>query len=223
MYAKVRISGDILVKTGMHIGGSGAFAAIGAVDAPVIKDVLSGDPMIPGSSLKGKMRSLLARELNTAVVEPDGDDERITRLFGSAGKGKSKIKRSRLLFSDMVLANRDQLQKAGLQSMTEVKFENSISRATAVANPRQIERAVKGSVFELDLIYELEEESEFIEDMETLAEGMKLLQYDYLGGSGSRGYGKVEFQNLDADVVVGKVSEDLLEQVNRILEEAVEA
>ncbi|SCG89716.1 CRISPR type III-A/MTUBE-associated RAMP protein Csm3 [uncultured Clostridium sp.] len=223
MYAKVRISGDILVKTGMHIGGSGAFAAIGAVDAPVIKDVLSGDPMIPGSSLKGKMRSLLARELNTAVVEPDGDDERITRLFGSAGKGKSKIKRSRLLFSDMVLANRDQLQKAGLQSMIEVKFENSISRATAVANPRQIERAVKGSVFELDLIYELEEESEFIEDMETLAEGMKLLQYDYLGGSGSRGYGKVEFQNLDADVVVGKVSEDLLEQVNRILEEAVEA
>ena len=223
MYAKVRISGDILVKTGMHIGGSGAFAAIGAVDAPVIKDVLSGDPMIPGSSLKGKMRSLLARELNTAVVEPDGDDEKITRLFGSAGKGKSKIKRSRLLFSDMVLANRDQLQKAGLQSMTEVKFENSISRATAVANPRQIERAVKGSVFELDLIYELEEESEFIEDMETLAEGMKLLQYDYLGGSGSRGYGKVEFQNLDADVVVGKVSEDLLEQVNRILEEAVEA
>ena len=223
MYAKVRISGDILVKTGMHIGGSGAFAAIGAVDAPVIKDILSGDPMIPGSSLKGKMRSLLARELNTAVVEPDGDDERITRLFGSAGKGKSKIKRSRLLFSDMVLANRDQLQKAGLQSMTEVKFENSISRATAVANPRQIERAVKGSVFELDLIYELEEESEFIEDMETLAEGMKLLQYDYLGGSGSRGYGKVEFQNLDADVVVGRVSEDLLEQVNRILEEAVEA
>lgn len=223
MYAKIRISGDILVKTGMHIGGSGAFAAIGAVDSPVIKDVLSGDPMIPGSSLKGKMRSLLARELNTAVVEPDGDDERITRLFGSAGKGKSKIKRSRLLFSDMVLANRDQLQKAGLQSMTEVKFENSISRATAVANPRQIERAVKGSVFELDLIYELEEESEFIEDMETLAEGMKLLQYDYLGGSGSRGYGKVEFQNLDADVVVGKVSEALLEQVNRILEEAVEA
>ena len=63
MYAKVRISGDILVKTGMHIGGSGAFAAIGAVDAPVIKDILSGDPMIPGSSLKGKMRSLLAREL----------------------------------------------------------------------------------------------------------------------------------------------------------------
>lgn len=103
---------------------------------------------------------------------------------------KGKYKRSRLLFSDMVLKNEEELRDAGLQSMTEVKFENSISRATAVANPRQIERAVRGSVFKLDLIYELEEEQEFLEDMETLAEAMKLLQYDYLGGNGSRGYGK---------------------------------
>ena len=169
MYAKIKISGEILVKTGLHIGGSGAFAAIGAVDEPVIKDVLSGYPMIPGSSLKGKMRSLLARELNTAVVEPDGDDERILRLFGSAGKGQSKIRRSRLLFSDMVLANEGELRNAGLQSMTEVKFENSISRTTAVATPRQIERVVSGSVFLMDLIYELEKDDEFIEDMETLA------------------------------------------------------
>ena len=73
---------------------------------------------------------------------------------------KRKYKRSRLLFSDMVLKNEEELRDAGLQSMTEVKFENSISRATAVANPRQIERAVRGSVFKLDLIYELEEEQE---------------------------------------------------------------
>lgn len=221
MYAKIKISGEILVKTGLHIGGSGAFAAIGAVDEPVIKDVLSGYPMIPGSSLKGKMRSLLARELNTAVVEPDGDDERILRLFGSAGKGQSKIRRSRLLFSDMVLANEGELRNAGLQSMTEVKFENSISRTTAVATPRQIERVVSGSVFLMDLIYELEKDDEFIEDMETLAEGLKLLQYDYLGGSGSRGYGKVEVKNLyEAEVVVGEVADELMDQCNKILKEA---
>ena len=221
MYAKIKISGEILVKTGLHIGGSGAFAAIGAVDEPVIKDVLSGYPMIPGSSLKGKMRSLLARELNTAVVEPDGDDERILRLFGSAGKGQSKIRRSRLLFTDMVLANEGELRNAGLQSMTEVKFENSISRTTAVATPRQIERVVNGSVFLMDLIYELEKDDEFIEDMETLAEGLKLLQYDYLGGSGSRGYGKVEVKNLyEAEVVVGEVADELMDQCNKILKEA---
>lgn len=216
MYAKVRISGDIIVKTGMHIGGSSAFAAIGAIDSPVIKDVRTNLPMLPGSSLKGKMRSLLAREFNTAIVDADHDHERIQRLFGNAQKGN--IKRSRILFTDMVLANEGELRNAGLQSLTEVKFENSISRMTAVANPRQIERVVRGSVFELDLIYEMENEAEFIEDMETLAEGMKLLQFDYLGGSGSRGYGKIRFENIGAETVVGELSQELMDQCNDILE-----
>lgn len=136
MYAKIRINGDILVKTGMHIGGSSAFAAIGAVDSPIVRDVRSNLPLLPGSSLKGKMRSLLAKEFNESLQDPDNDHERIVRLFGSAKKGN--VKRSRLLFSDMVLANEGELRRAGLQSMTEVKFENSISRLTAVANPRQI-------------------------------------------------------------------------------------
>ena len=61
MYAKIQITGDLTVKTGMHIGGNSAFAAIGAVDAPVIRDMRTNLPMIPGSSLKGKMRSLLAK------------------------------------------------------------------------------------------------------------------------------------------------------------------
>lgn len=221
MYAKVRISGDILIKTGMHIGGSSAFAAIGAVDAPVIKDVRSNLPMIPGSSLKGKMRSLLARELNSKVVEHNRDHEKIVRLFGASEK--NLIRRSRILFSDMVLANEEELRQAGLQSMTEVKFENTISRATAVANPRQIERAVRGSIFEMELIYEMEKEEEFLEDIETLAEGMRLLQYDYLGGSGTRGYGKIEFQNIDAETVVGSVEGDLLEQCNEILRKAIQS
>lgn len=179
------------------------------------------NPMIPGSSLKGKMRSLLAKEFNEQITEPKGDHERISRLFGSSEK--NKIKRSRLLFSDMVLANEQELREAGLQSMTEVKFENSISRLTAVANPRQIERAVRGSVFGLNLIYEMENEQEFIEDMQTLAEGMKLLQYDYLGGSGSRGYGKIQFNNVHAEGVIGNVDNILIDKCNEILKEVVDA
>lgn len=218
MYGKLRIFGDILVKTGMHIGGNGAFAAIGAVDSPVIRDATTNLPMIPGSSLKGKIRSLLAKEFNEKISEPNDDHERITRLFGSSKR--NNMKRSRVLFSDMVLANKDELRAAGLQSMTEVKFENSICRTTAVANPRQIERAVRGSVFKLDLIYELENEQEFIEDIETLAEGMKLLQYDYLGGNGSRGYGKIQFQNIHVEAAVGNIAEALMEKCNLILNEA---
>ena len=219
MYGKIQITGTIEILTGMHIGGSSAFAAIGAVDAPVIKDVRSGLPMIPGSSLKGEMRSLLAREYDQTVGKPDDDDERLTRLFGTAKKGN--VKRSRVLFSDMVLANEDELRKRGLQSMTEVKFENTINRATAVANPRQIERAVRGSVFNLDLIYEVEAEEEILEDMEILGEGMKLLQYDYLGGHGSRGYGKIRFRDISAEAVIGEIDEYLAEECNRILNEKI--
>lgn len=221
MYAKIQITGMIEVKTGMHIGGSSAFAAIGAVDAPVIKDMRTNLPMIPGSSLKGKLRALLAKEYNTGFVakKPDEDAPCLIRLFGCA-KG-TPVKRSRVLISDMFLLNEEELRQQGLQSLTEVKFENSINRATAVANPRQIERVVRGSLFGLDIMYEAEEESEMKEDISVLAEGLRLVQYDYLGGSGSRGYGKVLFRNLQTELVVGNVTEGILAECNDILQKAV--
>lgn len=83
--------------------------------------------------------------------------------------------------------------------------------------PRQIERVIRGSVFELDMIYELENTEEFLEDIETLAEGFRLLQYDYLGGHGSRGYGKVVIHDLDAALVIGEVDDQLMEECNKIL------
>ncbi|MDE7184811.1 MAG: type III-A CRISPR-associated RAMP protein Csm3 [Lachnospiraceae bacterium] len=220
MYAKIQITGIIEVKTGLHIGGSSAFAAIGAVDAPVIKDVRTNLPMIPGSSLKGKMRTLLAKEYNTEMArKPDEDAECLTRLFGSAKA--NKVRRSRVLVSDMFLINEEELRRQGLQSLTEVKFENTINRATAVANPRQIERVIRGSLFDLDIMYEVEEEADIKEDISILAEGLRLLQYDYLGGSGSRGYGKVIFRDIQADVVVGTVDETIMEECNTLLKEAV--
>lgn len=217
MFTKIRITGNIVVETGMHIGASTSSAAIGAVDSPVIKDPRTNLPIIPGSSIKGKIRTLLAKELNSAVVLPDDDCEQIARLFGTAKK--DNVTPSRLLFSDMPLINEDELRNAGLQSLTEVKFENNINRTNAVATPRQIERAVRGSVFKLDVIYNAESgrESEIIPDIETLAEGIKLLQYDYLGGNGSRGYGKVRFEDLKAEVVTGSIDDQIISRCNEIL------
>jgi CRISPR-associated protein Csm3 len=221
MYAKIQITGVLEVKTGMHIGGSSAFAAIGAVDAPIIKDVRSNLPMIPGSSLKGKMRTLLAKEYNeTLTNKPDDDAECLIRLFGSSKKGN--VKTSRILISDMIMSNKDELRANGLQSMTEIKFENTINRATGVANPRQIERAVRGSRFDLDIIYGVDKADEILEDITILAEGVKLLQYDYLGGSGSRGYGKVRFEDIAAEVVIGEVDDAIMEQCNAILKQKTE-
>lgn len=193
MFAKIEISGTIEIVTGLHIGGSSAFSAIGAVDSPVIMDTRTNQPMIPGSSLKGKMRALLAKQYNTAIAKTADDDaECLTNLFGSA---KSK-KESRVLFTDMFLDNLDELKRAGLTGATEVKFENSISRMTAVANPRQIERVVRGAQFPMQLIYEYTDKTDeetLLQDFRILKEGFKLLEYDYLGGSGSRGYGRIKF------------------------------
>ena len=80
---------------------------------------------------------------------------------------------------------------------------NTINRTTAIANPRQIERAIRGSEFSFELIYDLTDEQEIDEDMQTLLDGFKLLELDYLGGSGSRGYGKIKFINLHAETVFG--------------------
>lgn len=218
MFAKIEISGTIEIVTGLHIGGSSAFSAIGAVDSPVIMDTRTNQPMIPGSSLKGKMRALLAKQYNTVIAKTADDDaECLTNLFGSA---KSK-KESRVLFTDMFLDNLDELKRAGLTGATEVKFENSISRMTAVANPRQIERVVRGAQFPMQLIYEYTDKTDeetLLQDFRILKEGFKLLEYDYLGGSGSRGYGRIKFLDLDAEPVIGDVDDELMEKCRTILE-----
>ena len=88
---------------------------------------------------------------------------------------------------------RQELDSLGVRSYTEVKFENTIDRITAEANPRQIERAIRNSTFDFELIYEItdENENQVEEDFKVIRDGLKLLELDYLGGSGSRGYGKV--------------------------------
>lgn len=216
MFAKIEITGTLEVKTGLHIGGNGAFAAIGAVDSPVIRDVISDDPIIPGSSLKGKLRTLLAKLYNENVaVKPDDDGKCLTELFGSSKNGDIHV--GRLLFSDMFLKNKKELEKRNIPRTTEVKFENSINRTTAEATPRQLERIIRGAEFELNLVYEYKDDDTMLRDFEILSNGLKLLQYDYLGGSGSRGYGKVVFRDLSVNTVVGEVDGEIISRCESLL------
>lgn len=216
-YAKLNIKGTLEVKTGLHIGTSNAFAAIGATDSPVVKDTLTNLPLIPGSSLKGKLRSLLIKVYNEQIAEsPDEDSMRIRRLFGDTVEFMS----GRLIFKDMLLANAGVLKERGVRTLTEVKFENTIDRFTAVANPRQIERVIPGSTFGLDLIYEVDRdmsEAEVVEDIETLVSGLRLLKWDYLGGHGSRGYGQIECHDLVVELVFGQIPEGLLNDLEQAL------
>lgn len=194
MYGKILIRCDLIVCTGMHIGGSSAFSAIGAVDSPVVRDPYTGLPIVPGSSLKGKLRTLLARSLCQDIENmPDlsADDARILRLFGSA----KPVRRSRLQFADAFLTNAEALSNKGVR-VTEVKTENTIYRANSVANPRQIERVIAGAVFGVSIVYDVTDPAQVEEDLALLAKGMKLLQMDYLGGHGSRGSGRVSLKNF---------------------------
>lgn len=226
MLAKIMISGKIISRTGMHIGGASGFSAIGALDSPVIRDIQTDDPMIPGSSLKGKMRSLLARQYadSTKLPAHNSDPERVRRLFGYMQDGKSgdggqqMAFPARLQFSDMFLANKEELTEIGVPT-TEVKFENTINRLTAVANPRQIERSVAGSQFDLNLIYNVVNKDEMIEDFETICKGLKLLTYDYLGGHGSRGYGRISFSGLEIKCVCGECDPEILDRCKALLAE----
>ena len=212
MLNKIRINGEIELLTGLHIGTGGEFAAIGAADTPVIKDVITNESIIPGSSLKGKLRSMLGARYSIKNANGADDDcDEIKRLFGSVDKP------SRLIFSDMTISNKDELNSLNVYTTTETKFENTINRLSGVANPRQIERTIRGCKYSMDIIYNLKEEDEALEDMKMLAEGFKLLEFDYLGGHGSRGYGKVKFNNLSAECVIGNVSEDLLGEINDAL------
>jgi len=203
MYGKLEISGVIESLTGLHIGGGSQFAAIGAVDSVVIKDIQDDLPMIPGSSLKGKLRSLLSKQLSFGELpkEHNKDDDKIKRLFGHAESKNPKT--SRIYFSDIFMSeeSREELENSDMDA-TEIKFENTITRSTGVANPRQIERAIKGIRYDMSLIYNIENESEIEEDFKLLKIAFKLLQYDYLGANGSRGYGRVDIKDLDVKALI---------------------
>lgn len=211
---KLVIEGTIVLKTGMHIGGSSDFSAIGAIDSPVVRDTLTRLPLIPGSSLKGKMRYLLAKELNNGILlnEPNNDQDEILRLFGSSEK--DKIRRARLKFNDIKLSNLAELETFNVSS-TEVKFENTIDRKTAVANPRQIERVIAGSKFDFEIFYNLDDIKEVEKDFENIKQGFDLLEFDYLGGHGTRGSGRIAFENLSVITAIGNFEK--INTLNEIL------
>lgn len=216
---KLMITGKLKILTGLHIGGNSDFSPIGSVDSPFIRDSLTHEPIIPGSSIKGKIRTLLAKSMcNSYILNNIAEDnEKITRLFGSAGKSVTVF--ARLQFFDLFL-NRDCVEALkNIETDTyfgEIKFENTINRLTGIANPRQIERVPAGTIFDFKLVYNVENKDELIEDMQTLADGLKLLQADYLGGHGSRGYGRVSFEDLNVKQIINEDNQIDISEIESI-------
>ncbi|MBU3696536.1 type III-A CRISPR-associated RAMP protein Csm3 [Dechloromonas sp.] len=209
------IEATLELLTGLRIGAGDAEMHIGGVDNTVIKHPLTQSPYIPGSSLKGKMRSLLEWRSGAVQEGPCDKDtykhasgtiqaevKRILQLFGTGGDAKdpefsAEIGPSRLSFWDCSLNPiwEEQVRNNN-QMLTEVKSENRINRISGVAeHPRNTERVPAGAKFDFRLsLKRLAGDPEDL--LQVVLQGMKLIEFDSLGGSGSRGYGKVKFNNL---------------------------
>ena len=214
------ITGILELKTGLHIATAGNFSSIGAVDTEVIRDTLTNRPMIPGSSLKGKMRFLLERMKNDKITNENNVlsvSNRIKRLYGSNEK---RIVLSRLQFFDILLSD-DSIEKfKGVEfdlPYTEIKYENTINRMTGIAAmPRQLERVPAGSEFSFKLVYNIEEIDEIEEDIENILKSFDLLEDDYLGGHGTRGYGRVKFKEMKSKLKEYDVETNVLDKLKKI-------
>ncbi len=209
------IEATLTLITGLRIGAGDSEMHIGGVDNTVVKHPLTGAPYIPGSSLKGKMRSLLEWRSGAVKEKPLGAKEytseidtskqaeikRVLQLFGIGGGDVQDNKElvadlgpTRLSFWDCPLEKIwEQEVRDNNQLLTEVKSENVINRISGVAeHPRNTERVPAGAKFDFRLsLKQLEGDTPSL--LETVLQGLKLIELDSLGGSGSRGYGKVQF------------------------------
>ena len=206
---KIKIEATITLLTGLHIGGNTENVEIGGIDRPVIKLASkNGQPYIPGSSLKGKMRCLLEQSFGITNAgdlgaERESGKMNVRDLFGYAGNNSAKP--SRLIVRDAMLTEKSEqiLRNAENLDMpyTEGKNENSIDRITAKSNPRLIERVPAGAEFKAEFIINKWDDDNEEKQLELFKEAVRLLENDYLGGNGSRGYGQVKFNFVEKSIV----------------------
>ena len=223
----VEISGELELLTGLHIGAGNDNIEIGGMDNPVVRDPVTKEPYIPGSSIKGKMRMLL--ELHIGLINSNGgaldygtvsgvedkelreDGMTLLKLFGVSGSetesGEAGLGVTRLSFYDIKLteSSREELREKVGALMTEEKTEVRVNRITGTGeHPRHTERVPAGAKFEFRLLLKLFEGDNEEKFLEMVKRGLKLLELDSLGGSGSRGYGKVKFKNLKVKYPLNK-------------------
>ncbi len=207
------ISGKIRVITGLHIGGSKDNLEIGGLDQPIIKHPLTKEPYIPGSSIKGKMRSLLEnyyfidREQTRKFVAEKGapcgcgePDCPACKIFGTSSDKKSaELGSTRIIVRDAVLTEQFRTKFAKGELPMEEKYENVIHRVKGTADhPRPLERVPAGVEFDFSISFK-EFEGDDAALLNYVYKGLKMIELDALGGNSSRGCGQVKFVDLQCD------------------------
>lgn len=214
LYGRIFISANIRAKTGLHIGGSGAGLEIGGLDKEVMRNPLDKRPYIPGSSLRGKMRSQSEKVLglkqnnrigqvtiHTCKTRDEYDANggcAVCHVFGVPAE-LDYSGPTRLLVRDAGLTDQsaDELDRARTDlRFAELKTEVAIDRVTSAAVPRTLERVPAGAAFgPAELVYGLYDQADYAR-LKVVVDALQLVEDDYLGGSGSRGSGKVRFEEI---------------------------
>lgn len=219
------IKGKIVCKTGLHIGGANESIEIGGIDNIIIRDSISDLPYIPGSSLKGKMRSLMEiydKETSQNIISKGGDACKcgkclICQVFGSsADSTDSQRGPTRIIVRDSFIDDEtieEWKKHEDVIRGAEIKYENTINRINSNANPRPSERVPKGSKFNFEIVFSIFDDDEY--NLPAIFNAMKLVEDNYLGGYGSRGYGQVTFEDIsiskrDADYYKNSSNEDTI-------------
>jgi CRISPR-associated protein Csm3 len=224
LIGKLILDGELHCRTGLHIGAGKGSLEIGGADNPVVKDSF-GHPYVPGSSLRGRLRSLLEQARGAAVPselvylskrkgqevrihQSNRPDDEICLLFGrNAGRMEkvsgealesTQASPARLAVCDAPLdpdSVTPQMRENLDDELTEVKSENAIDRITSQANPRTLERVPAGARFQVRFVIDILCQEDRVLPG-LLVEGLRLLEDDTLGGGGSRGSGRVGFANM---------------------------
>lgn len=215
LYGRVIIQAKIQAVTGLHIGGSSAGLEIGGVDKAVIRNPLDNRPYIPGSSLRGKMRSQTEKILGLP------QNNKIAQVTIHTCKKEEEYKKNggcpvchvfgvpaeldysgptRLVVRDVALDEDSAraLENANTElRYAELKTEVAIDRVTSAATPRSLERVPAGAVFApAELVFSVYEAADY-DRLKVVIDAMQMVEDDYLGGAGSRGSGKVRFSDIE--------------------------
>ena len=185
--------------SGLYIGGNDSGFDIGGADSDVIRNPLTNEPYIPGSSLKGKLKSLLkyhVKEVDSTEKDIIFKDSNITNIFEPVDEGNVKI--TRAIFRDLTLTkeSKEELQNIlGIGCFTEIKAENKVNPISGKSDsPRFIERVPAGAMFEGEIVLNVFDGDNTEIMMENIKKSLKLLEMNYLGGNGTRGYGRVKVE-----------------------------
>lgn len=199
----ILLTGTIELVSGMRVGGSDDVLQIGGTDLTCIKDPATNKPYVPGSSIKGRMRSCLEKHLGrVSGREPctcGSDDCPICRVFGPHKNTRHALGPTRLIVRDAHLI--------GDGFVIENKTESTTRRDTGAAeHPRTVERVAPGAKFALEVavqVFDLDRDFLY-EDLqgqrvtgadallEIVDHALFLVEQTGLGAGVGKGYGQIK-------------------------------